>query len=105
MVADACGISTRYLSSLLKQQGTPFSELVWNQRMKIAERWLATSSPGDISIAEIAFRVGFKSPAHFSRMFKRVYHKGPREYRAASLAGSPGSQPGRHAPPGTHTLQ
>jgi AraC-like DNA-binding protein len=34
-------------------------------------------------MAEIAFRVGFKSPAHFSRMFKRVFKKGPREYRAA----------------------
>jgi AraC-like DNA-binding protein len=27
--------------------------------------------------------VGFKSPAHFSRMFKRVFNKGPREFRAA----------------------
>ena len=82
MVADACGISPRYLSFLLKQNGTPFSELVWDKRMKIASRWLATSKPTEISIAEIAFRVGFKSPAHFSRMFKRVFNKGPREYRA-----------------------
>lgn len=83
MVADACGISPRYLSFLLKQNGTPFSELVWDKRMKIASNWLTSSSPNEISIAEIAFRVGFKSPAHFSRMFKRVFNKGPREYRAA----------------------
>lgn len=83
MVAQACGISTRYLSHLLKQSGTSFSTLVWEQRLKTASRWLATTEPGDISIAEIAFRVGFKSPAHFSRLFKRVYGKGPREYRAA----------------------
>jgi AraC-like DNA-binding protein len=82
MVAEACDISPRYLSSLLKQNGTPFSELVWDKRMQIAGRWLSSSRPGDISIAEIAFRVGFKSPAHFSRMFKRRFHKGPREYRA-----------------------
>lgn len=84
MVAEACGISTRYLSHLLKQSGTSFSTLVWEQRLKTASRWLATTEPGDISIAEIAFRVGFKSPAHFSRLFKRVYGKGPREYRIAS---------------------
>lgn len=85
MAAKACGISTRYLSHLLKQNGTSFSTLVWDQRLKIASRWLSTSQPGDISIAEIAFRVGFKSPAHFSRLFKRVFNKGPREYRAACL--------------------
>jgi len=84
-VAEACGISQRYLSFLLKENGTPFSELVWDKRLKIAQRWLSSSRPNEVSIAEIAFRVGFKSPAHFSRMFKRVYSKGPREYRAACL--------------------
>jgi len=83
MVAEACSISPRYLSFLLKQNGTPFSDLVWDKRMKIAASWLESSSAAEISIAEIAFRVGFKSPAHFSRMFKRVFKKGPREYRAA----------------------
>jgi len=85
MVAEACDISPRYLSFLLKQNGTPFSDLVWDKRMKIAGWWLSSTAPGDISISEIAFRVGFKSPAHFSRMFKRVYQQGPREYRCACL--------------------
>jgi AraC-like DNA-binding protein len=88
MVAEACEISPRYLSFLLKQNGTPFSELVWDKRMEIASRWLATSRVGEVSIAQIAFGVGFKSPAHFSRMFKRVFNKGPREYRAASQRGA-----------------
>jgi AraC family transcriptional regulator, positive regulator of tynA and feaB len=90
MVAEANEISPRYLSFLLKQNGTPFSELIWEKRMEIANRWLSSSSPGDISIAQIAFQVGFKSPAHFSRMFKRVFNKGPREYRAACLANALG---------------
>jgi AraC family transcriptional activator of tynA and feaB len=87
MVADANEISPRYLSFLLKQNGTPFSELIWDKRMDIASRWLASTRPGDISIAQVAFKVGFKSPAHFSRMFKRVFKKGPREFRAACQAG------------------
>jgi len=82
MVASACGISPRYLSYLLKQNGTSFSALVWDERLKVASRWLASPEACDVSMAEIAFRVGFKSPAHFSRMFKRVFSKGPREYRA-----------------------
>lgn len=85
MVAKACGISPRYLSFLLKQKGIAFSDHIWTQRLKIASRWLSTSKPHEISIAEIAFRVGFKSPAHFSRMFKRVHGKGPREYRSDHL--------------------
>lgn len=87
MVAESCGISPRYMSFLLKQKGISFSEHIWDQRLNIAKRWLASSKPDEISIAEIAFRVGFKSPAHFSRMFKRVYNKGPRDYRSDCLAG------------------
>lgn len=80
-VAEACGISSRYMSLLLKQNGLSFKDLVWDKRLKIAKRWLSTTQASEISIAEIAFRVGFKSPAHFSRMFKRVYHLGPRDFR------------------------
>lgn len=85
VVARGCGISPRYLSALLQEHGTPFPDLVWGQRVEAAGRWLASTKPEDISIAEIAFRVGFKSPAHFSRMFKRVYRQGPRDYRSACL--------------------
>lgn len=81
MVAKGCGISPRYLSFLLRLHGTSFSELVWEQRLDKAKDWLASSDPRDISISEIAYGVGFKSPAHFSRMFKRVYKMNPREFR------------------------
>lgn len=85
-VAKGCGISPRYLSFLLKVRGTPFSTLVWEQRLKMAARWMASAGTRDISISEIAYRVGFKSPAHFSRMFKRAYSMSPREFRAEGLA-------------------
>lgn len=81
MVARGCGISQRYLSFLLRLKGTSFSELVWQQRLEKAKNWLSASDPRDISISEIAYGVGFKSPAHFSRMFKRVFKVNPREFR------------------------
>lgn len=81
MVAKGCGISPRYLSFLLRLRETSFSELVWEQRLAKAKQWLASSDPRDISISEIAYGVGFKSPAHFSRMFKRVFGANPREFR------------------------
>ena len=81
MVAKGCGISPRYLSFLLRLNGTSFSELVWDERLAKAKEWLSTSDPRDISISEIAYGVGFKSPAHFSRMFKRVVGMNPRDFR------------------------
>jgi AraC family transcriptional regulator, positive regulator of tynA and feaB len=81
-VATGCGISTRYLSFLLNHHGTPFSTLVWDKRLKVAAQWLATSKSSEASISEIAYRVGFKCPAHFSRMFKRHFQMSPRQYRA-----------------------
>lgn len=85
MVAKGCGISPRYLSFLLRLKETSFSELVWEQRLEKARSWLSNSDPRDISISEIAYGVGFKSPAHFSRMFKRVFGANPREYRGESV--------------------
>jgi AraC-like DNA-binding protein len=84
MVAKGCGISPRYLSFLLRLKGTSFSELVWEQRLEKARLWLSSSQPRDISISEIAYGVGFKSPAHFSRMFKRVFAMNPREFRTCA---------------------
>lgn len=82
MVAKGAGISPRYLSFLLKLHGASFSSLVWDQRLKLAARWIGSPKARDVSISEIAYRVGFKSPAHFSRMFKRTYNMSPRTYRA-----------------------
>lgn len=88
MVAKACGISPRYLRYLLRLRGTPFSALVWRKRLQMAGELILQTRSGEVSISEIAYRVGFKSAPHFSRMFKRVFKMCPLEYRAA---GSPGS--------------
>jgi len=82
MAATGCGISPRRLSHLFKQQDTSFSKIVWERRLAKAKDWLASSGPGDISVAEVAYQVGFKSPAHFSRMFKRAFRVSPSNHRA-----------------------
>lgn len=88
MTARGCGISPRYLTTLLKQNETSFSELIWQRRLEQARAWMARSDAASISISEIAYAVGFKSPAHFSRMFKRNYQRNPSDYRA-DLGGAP----------------
>jgi AraC family transcriptional regulator, positive regulator of tynA and feaB len=85
MVARGCNISARYLSSLLKAHDTSFSQLIWKQRLEFARQWIVKSDQRETAISEIAYGVGFKSPAHFSRMFKRTYSRNPSDYRASAL--------------------
>lgn len=104
-VAKACGISRRYLSHLLQQLGTSFPGLVWNWRLKTAHDWLSLETNQDISISELAFRIGFKSPAHFSRLFKQVYKITPREFRASKTKNSISKTPKDTCSGGLNSIQ
>jgi AraC family transcriptional regulator, positive regulator of tynA and feaB len=81
-VASACGISTRYLCAILKSHDTRFSEVLWKSRVERTKAWLKSDSMRHVCIAKIAYMAGFKSAAHFSRMFKRVMSATPGEFRA-----------------------
>jgi AraC-like DNA-binding protein len=81
MVATGCGISPRYLSTLLAMRGTSFSKLMWSQRLAKAKHAVAIGDAREVTIAEICYSLGFKSPAHFSRLFKRVFKVNPSDYR------------------------
>lgn len=82
-VAASCGISPRYLCYVLKTNNTSFSELLWKNRLPKARDLLIAPATRDYPIHEIAFMSGFKSAAHFSRMFKAAYGCPPREFRTA----------------------
>lgn len=92
-VAKGCGISPRYLSLLLRQNGTSFSSLIWEKRLEAAHQWLSAAKSDHNSISEVAYKVGFKSPAHFSRMFKRAFNLSPRQFRAAAHEAAQGLSP------------
>ncbi|MDP9140731.1 MAG: AraC family transcriptional regulator [Pseudomonadota bacterium] len=83
-VAEGCGVSPRYIFSLFQRQETTFSELVWRKRLNMAAQWLSTSTSNDAMVSEIAYRAGFKSAAHFTRMFKRRFKESPRRFRATA---------------------
>lgn len=84
-VAAKCGISPRYLCYVLKANDTSFSNLLWSQRLPKARDWLASPALQDHPIHEIALMAGFKSAAHFSRMFKAHYTCSPKEFRRNAL--------------------
>lgn len=82
-VASNCGVSPRYLSYLLKDGNTTFSDLLWGRRLAKATEWLLSAAMRDRMVQEIAFMAGFKSAAHFSRMFKAHHGCSPKEFRAS----------------------
>jgi AraC-like DNA-binding protein len=82
-VAQYCGISPRYLCYVLKANDTCFSELLWNERLPKARDWLVCDAFRQYPIHKIACMAGFKSAAHFSRMFKSAYGVSPKDYRAS----------------------
>jgi AraC-like DNA-binding protein len=80
-LADMLAVSPKYLSSLFSRTiGVNLSDYVWDRRMAMARRLLA-SNPR-LYIREVARRCGFKSAAHFSRRFGQATGLTPSSYRA-----------------------
>jgi AraC-like DNA-binding protein len=95
-VAESCGISPRYLCYILKANNTTFAGYVWKHRLPLARDWLVAPATREYPIQEIAFMTGFKSAAHFSRMFKAHYGCTPCEFRAEnSLVEDPAGEVSR----------
>jgi AraC family transcriptional regulator, positive regulator of tynA and feaB len=76
---------------VLRSRDTSFSELLWSQRLLKARDWLVAASFQRYPIHKIACMAGFKSAAHFSRMFKSTFGASPNEFRTSWTAaeGSP----------------
>lgn len=82
-VAANCGIRPRYLCHLLRADKTSFSDLLWKHRVERAHDLLTSAAARDHLISEIAFMSGFKTAAHFSRVFKDFYGCPPHDYRVS----------------------
>ncbi|QNL49448.1 response regulator [Olivibacter sp. SDN3] len=63
---------------LLALNGHTPSEFIRNMRLRKAAQLLAKSN---LSIAEIAYHVGFNNPKQFSKYFKAMYHVLPSVYK------------------------
>ena len=81
MVAQAEGVSTRYLQRLFTEAGNSFIHYLRTRRLERCRADLASSLHANLSISEICFRWGFNGSAHFSRAFRKEYGMSPREYR------------------------
>lgn len=94
-VADACGISKRYLHELFSDTNKTVSQFIREERL-IAAREAIAFSRGK-TLAEIAYRFGFTDQAQFSRLFRAMFGLTPTEWKrqrdgSAAGAGSPSVQ-------------
>lgn len=65
---------------ILGLTGETPSQYIRSYRLREAARLLKRNSA---SIGDVAFEVGFNSPAYFTRCFKELFHRSPSEYAAA----------------------
>lgn len=81
-ISDYLGLNASYFSHLFTMEtGQHFSEFISEFRISRAIELLTTS---DLSVREIAEKVGYSDQRYFSRMFRRVTKRNPTEFRKNS---------------------
>jgi acetamidase/formamidase/AraC-like DNA-binding protein len=80
-VAEACGVSTRYLQKLFKSVGTSFGQILRTRRLERCASDIINPQYAKLSISDIGFRWGFNDASHFSRTFHEQLGVSPRQYR------------------------
>ena len=80
-VAQRLHLSARTLQRRIATSGTSFSALRDETRFQLAGTMLAQK---DLSVGEIAYRLGYSETAAFTHAFTRRFGKSPRDARAAA---------------------
>ena len=82
LVASALELHPRVLQKRLKKHATSYARLLQETRMEIAEQHLRHDT---MSITELALHLGYAEVCVFSRNFKRLTGKSPRQWQRASV--------------------
>lgn len=80
-IAQTNGISLRYLQSIFAEQETTVNSYLLEKRLNEAMKILKSQIYASRTISEIAYSLGFKSLASFSRSFKEYYGMSPKSAR------------------------
>jgi AraC-like DNA-binding protein len=83
-VAAEVGVSPRYVRKLLEAEGDSFSRFVTKRRLARAYALLSSPRRRGLSVATIAYDVGFGDLSYFNRMFRRAYDCTPSDVRACN---------------------
>ncbi|HYD62625.1 MAG TPA: AraC family transcriptional regulator ligand-binding domain-containing protein [Noviherbaspirillum sp.] len=100
-IARTLCMSERTLQRRLQDEGTSFHDLLDGTRKELAQQYLRQP---DLTLAQVAYLLGFGDQSTFSRACKRWFDQWAGEYRDALVAGpksttaapAPASTPARH---------
>ncbi|HTI58073.1 helix-turn-helix transcriptional regulator [Mucilaginibacter sp.] len=82
-IANQLNVSPRYLSDMLRSHtGQSAQQHIHNKLIEKAKEILSTSN---LTIAEIAYRLGFEHPQSFNKLFKRKTNQSPVAFRQSFL--------------------
>ncbi|HSV35793.1 MAG TPA: helix-turn-helix domain-containing protein, partial [Ramlibacter sp.] len=85
-IADALRCSRRYLHKVFEDDAVGLERQIWNARLERCHAALMHEANSGRSAAQIAFAWGFKSNAHFCRLFKQQYGMTPGECQRLAAA-------------------
>ena len=88
MIADACGMTVRYLHVLFEEGDESVQRFIIRRRLEECARTLEQHAINTRSIAAIALEHGFTSPTHFGRVFRQRFGLSPGEFRAQAGHGA-----------------
>ncbi|WP_044586750.1 helix-turn-helix domain-containing protein [Bradyrhizobium sp. LTSPM299] len=91
LVAQACGISVRYLHNLCKESGVSIGDRIRELRLEACKAQLSDPLRNE-SLAQICYRWGYSDQAQFSRHFRARFGLTPRDARARAIAASTAGQ-------------
>ncbi|KFC18039.1 helix-turn-helix domain-containing protein [Epilithonimonas lactis] len=78
-IAEQLNVSANYLSDMLRSlTGSNTQQHIHNKLIELAKEILSTT---DLSVAEIAYQLGFEYPQSFSRLFKTKTSMTPAQFR------------------------
>jgi AraC-like DNA-binding protein len=80
-VAEALGLSARYVQELMQETGIGFTARVLELRLQKARKMLADPVHDSLKISDIAYSCGFNEVSYFNRCFRRRFGASPRQYR------------------------
>ncbi len=84
-IADALRCSKRYLHRVFEDDECSLERHIWSARLERCHAALAAPCNRGRSVSDIAFEWGFKSGAHFCRLFKQRYGITPRSFQRQAV--------------------